>query len=302
MSRRLALVAVIVSAACFGTLGVLASLAYRQGMQPLPLLAWRFALVSVLMGAYQALKDPAALIAGAKDWWRYAALSITGYGAASVCYFFALKHASASIVAVLLYTYPAIVAALSAAFLHERLTGARVGAIALTVAGCAFVVQAFSPGARAEVAGIVLGLGAGLGYAVFNVLSYRWLPGRSRLVLMTYTFAVSAVAIGALCVLTGTDLSPAGWSPAAWGLLAAIVAVPTVAAVLLYLGGIRRLGASQAAIVSTTEPLFTIAFAAAVLGERLTASQAIGAALVLAGVALAEMRGSGAPPDELASV
>jgi drug/metabolite transporter (DMT)-like permease len=271
-------------------------------MQPLPLLAWRFALVSVVMGAYQALKDPAALLSGAKDWWRYAALSITGYGAASVCYFFALKHASASIVAVLLYTYPAIVALLSAAFLHERLTGARLGAIVLTVLGCAFVVQAFSSSARAEVAGVMLGLGAGLGYAVFNVLSHRWLPGRSRMVLMTYTFALSAAAIGALCVLTGQDLSPAGWSPSGWALLAAIVAVPTVAAVLLYLGGIRQLGASQAAIVSTTEPLFTIAFAAIVLGERLAASQALGAALVLAGVALAESRGGGARPDELASV
>lgn len=302
MNRRLALVAVIVSAACFGTLGVLASLAYREGMQPLPLLAWRFALVSVLMGVYQIARDPAALLAGARDWWRYVALSVTGYGAASVCYFFALKHASASIVAVLLYTYPALVAGISAAFLDERLTGIRIGAIALTVAGCALVVQTFSPVARAQVAGIVLGLGAGLGYAVFNVLSHRWLPGRSRLVLMTYTFAMSGVAIGALCVLTGSSLSPAGWSPTGWGLLAVIVAVPTGAAVLLYLGGIRRLGASQAAIVSTTEPLFTIALAAVVLGERLTAPQALGAALVLAGVTLAELRRSGASPDELASV
>ncbi|MBC7265789.1 MAG: DMT family transporter [Coriobacteriia bacterium] len=303
MSRRLALAAVVMSAACFGTLGVLASLAYREGMQPLPLLAWRFALVAVLMGGIQALKDPSALRAGVKDWWRYAALSITGYGAASVCYFFALKHASASIVAVLLYSYPAIVAGLSAAFLHERMTAARVAAIALTAAGCAFVVQAFSPGARASAAGIALGLGAGLGYAVFNVLSYRWLPGRSRLVLMTYTFAISGVAIAVLCLLTGQDLSPAGWNAVGWWLLIAIVAVPTVIAVLLYLGGIRRLGASQAAIISTTEPLFTIAFAAAVLNERLTLLQGLGAALVLAGVVLAEMRGGGgAAPDELASV
>lgn len=302
MSRRAALAAVVVSAACFGTLGVLASLAYRQGMQPMPLLAWRFALVAVLLGAYQAVRDPSPLIAGIPDLWRYAALSITGYGAASMCYFFALKHASASIVAVLLYTYPAIVALLSAAFLREPLTSARAAAIALTAAGCALVVQAFAPGARADVAGVVLGVGAGLGYAVFNVLSFQWLPGRSRLVLMTYTFALSAVAIAAACLLTGQDLSPVRWSVSGWALLLAIVAVPTVAAVLLYLGAIRRLGAAQAAIVSTTEPLFTIAFAAAVLGERLSLGQALGAALVLAGVVLAEARGGEAAPDELATV
>ncbi|MCX8006646.1 MAG: DMT family transporter [Coriobacteriia bacterium] len=302
MSRTSALVTVVVSAACFGTLGVLASLAYGEGMRPLPLLVWRFALVALLMGAYQAVKDPAALVAGASDLWRYAALSITGYGAASVCYFFALTHASASIVAVLLYTYPAIVSVLSAILFRERMTSARVAAIALTAAGCALVVEAFAPGSHASIAGVALGVGAGLGYAVFNVLSYRWLPGRSRLVIMTYTFALSAMAIAAVCVASGQDLSPAGWTPAGWVLLAAIVAVPTVAAVLLYLGGMRRLGASQAAIVSTTEPLFTICFAAVVLGERLSAAQALGAALVLAGVVLAEMKAGEAAPDELASV
>lgn len=302
MSRRAALVAVVVSAACFGTLGVLASLAYRQGMQPMPLLAWRFALVAVLMGAYQAVRDPSPLLGGMADLWRYAALSITGYGAASMCYFFALKHASASIVAVLLYTYPAIVALLSAAFLREPLTPVRLAAITLTALGCAFVVQAFAPGARADIAGVALGIGAGLGYAVFNVLSFRWLPGRSRLVLMTYTFALSALAIGAACVLSGQDLSPARWTLAGWALLLAIVAVPTVAAVLLYLGAIRRLGAAQAAIISTTEPLFTIAFAATILGERLSIGQAVGAALVLAGVVLAEARGGAASPDEFAPV
>ncbi|MDI6712464.1 MAG: DMT family transporter [Anaerosomatales bacterium] len=302
MSRRAALAAVVVSAACFGTLGVLASLAYRQGMQPMPLLAWRFALVAALLGAYQAVRDPSPLFAGISDLWRYAALSITGYGAASMCYFFALKHASASIVAVLLYSYPAIVALLSAAFLREPLTPVRSAAIALTAVGCAFVVQAFAPGVRADLAGIALGVGAGLGYAVFNVLSFRWLPGRSRLVLMTYTFALSALVIGVACLLTGQDLSPVRWTASGWVLLLAIVAIPTVAAVVLYLGAIRRLGAAQAAIVSTTEPLFTIAFAGAVLGERLSAGQAFGAALVLAGVALAEVRRGQAAPDELATV
>lgn len=302
MSRRSALVAVVVSAACFGTLGVLASLAYRQGMQPMPLLAWRFALAAALMGVYQVFRDPSPLLAGLSDSWRYVALSITGYGAASVCYFYALKHASASIVAVLLYTYPAIVSLLSAVFLREPLTSVRVAAIALTVLGCALVVGAFAPGARADLAGVVLGIGAGLGYAVFNVLSFRWLPGRSRLVLMTYTFALSALVIGVACVLAGQDLSPARWTPAGWAVLLAIVAIPTVAAVLLYLGGIRRLGAAQAAIISTTEPLFTIGFAAAILGERLSFGQAAGALLVLAGVVLAEAKRGSSALDGLAAV
>ena len=74
-----------------------------------------------------------------------------------------------------------------------------------------------------------------------------------------------------------------------WELLALIVLIPTFIAVVLYLQGIRGLGASQAALVSTLEPLFTIALAWNLLGERLVPIQFVGAALVLAGVVMAEI-------------
>ncbi len=304
MSRRSSLVTVVVSAACFGTLAILTGLAYREGASPLPLLAWRFALVTLLMAAYQLVRDARALVSGAADIGKYAALSLTGYGAASVCFFFALKFATASVVAVLLYTYPAMVALLSAVFFGERLTRNRLVAIALTFIGCALVVGLLSDRVNATLPGVLLGLGAALGYSVFNLVSYRVMGGRPRLVLMTYTFGISAVAIGTLTIVTGGSLSTAGWTPTLWALLALVVVVPTFLAVLLYLNGVRRLGPAQAAIVSTTEPLFTIIMAAMFLGERLDAMQLLGAALVVAGVVAAEWR---QPPDgvhteELAAV
>ncbi|MDO8949560.1 MAG: DMT family transporter [Actinomycetota bacterium] len=304
MDRRVPLVAVVISAACFGTLAILTGLAYREGVSPLPLLAWRFALVTLLMAAYQLVRSPRALISGAADIGKYAALSLTGYGAASVCFFFALKYATASVVAVLLYTYPAMVALLSAAFLGERLTRNRIVAITLTFAGCALVVGLFSEKVDATLPGVLLGLGAALGYSVFNLLSYRVMGGRPRLVLMTYTFGISAVAIGILTIITGGTLSTAAWTPTLWWLLALIVVVPTFLAVLLYLNGVRRLGPAQAAIVSTTEPLFTIAMAAVFLGERLEPMQLAGAVLVVAGVVAAEWRQprDGVHTEELAAV
>lgn len=304
MDRRVSLVAVVISAACFGTLGVLTQLAYRQGVTPLPLLAWRFAIVAVVLAAFQLVRDPHALRADAHDLGTYAALSLTGYGAASICYFFALKFASASVVAVLLYTYPAMVAVLGAIFLGERLNRARVVAIALTFAGCALVVGLLSEKVQASLAGIALGLGAALGYSVFNLVSYHWVGSKPRIVVMTYTFGISAIAIGIITLVSGGTLSTAAWSPTLWGLLGLIVLVPTVIAVLLYLNGIRRLGPAQAAIVSTTEPLFTIVFAMLVLHDRLSALQLVGAALVVAGVVAAEWRSGdeAARTDELAAV
>lgn len=288
MHRRIALVFVLVSAACFGTLAVLTVLAYEAGGRPLPLLAWRFAIAAALMAGFLSWKRPRELAGGLRNLHRYAALSLTGYGAASICFFFALGHAPASVVTVLLYTYPAIVSAVAALLFKERLTRRRVAALLVTFLGCALVAGAFDARTTVALPGILLGLGAAAGYSAFNLLSARMIGRSSRLVLMTYTFGLSALGVGAVTLLAGESLSPAGWSPRLWMLLAAIIAVPTFAAVVLYLEGVRALGAPRAAIASTAEPAFTIALAAVVLGERLSLTQSAGALLVIAGIAIAE--------------
>ncbi len=142
-----------------------------------------------------------------------------------------------------------------------------------------------------------MGLGAAVGYTLFNLLSHRWLPGRSQLVMMTYTFAIASLMAGGLALGVGQSLSPAAWEPEAWWLMAAIVVIPTFAAIVLYLQGIRGLGPSQAAVVSTLEPLFTIALVSVFLpGQTLAPVQLVGAGLVLAGVVWSEISGRAAEP------
>ena len=116
--------------------------------------------------------------------------------------------------------------------------------------------------------------------------------------MMAYTFGIAALlpAVGAIVEGGIAGLSTEAWTGRTWLLLGAIVLVPTFAAVLLYLEGIRGMGPSQAAVVSTVEPVFTIALAALVLGERLTPLQLVGVALVLSGVVVAE---TGAGSTEL---
>lgn len=291
MQRRWSLVAVVASAACFGTLAILTPLAYRSGAEPLPLLAWRFFFSAILLAVVAGARDVRALRVPWSDVGRYAILALAGYGAASVCFFYALKFADASVVAVLLYAYPALVAISGWLFLGERATWRQGGAVLVTFAGCALVVGLGSGESFAAWQGIALGLGAAVGYTLFNLLSARWLPGRSRLTMMAYTFGIAAIlpTVGSLVAGGWGGLSVAGWQPQTWWLLGAIVLIPTFAAVVLYLEGIRGLGPAQAAVISTLEPLFTIALAALILGERLTTLQLAGAGLVLAGVVAAEV-------------
>lgn len=297
MDRRTALLTVIASAACFATLGILTKWAFAHGAEPLSLLAVRFAAAAVVMVVAQALRDRRALRVTRGDLLRFLGLSVTGYGAASLCYSFAVREIGASVTTVLLYTYPAMVSVIGFVFLREPFPLRRVASVVLTFAGCALVADMFAGGSAVNARGLVLGLCAGLGYAVFNVLSYRSLGRTPRLTLMAYTFGFSAVAMGAVSVATGSAAKVVAWDAQAWLALALIVAVPTFAAVMLYLDGIRRIGAAQAAVVSTLELPFTVLMAAAAFSdERLGWLQLLGAVVVLAGVVLAEW---GAPAGEV---
>lgn len=291
MNRTWSIVSVVVSALCFGTLAVLTPLAYDQGARPLPLLAWRFVIAAALLALAAVWRDRKALSVPSSDVGRYALLALTGYGAASICFFYALTFADAAVVAVLLYAYPAFVTIAGWVFFGEKATVLRGAAVAVTFIGCALVVGLGS-GGHASWQGIALGLGAAVGYTLFNLLSHRWLPGRSRLTMMTYTFGIAAFlpAVATIATEGLAGLSTAGWSGTTWSLLGAIVVFPTFVAVLLYLGGIEGLGPSQAAVLSTLEPIFTIALAWLFLDQAsLEVLQYVGVALVLGGVAVAEI-------------
>ena len=295
--RRAAVFAVVASAACFATLGILQRWAYQHGAEPMSLLAVRFALAAAVMAIAQALRDPSSLRVTRADLGRFLAMSVTGYGAASLCYAFAVRMIGPSVTTVLLYTYPALVSVIGWLFLSEAFPPRRMAAVALTFVGCALAAGVFAPGNRIAALGIALGLAAGLGYAVFNVLSFRTMRRTPRLTLMAYTFAMSAVEMALAAAVAHTLPSVAGWDLMAWGAVGLMVAIPTTAAILLYLGGVQRMGAPQAAVVSTLELPFAVLFASmAFPAERLSPLQLLGAAVVLGGVVLAEW---GAPAGEV---
>jgi drug/metabolite transporter, DME family len=295
--RRAAVVAVVASAACFATLGILQRWAIEHGAEPMSMLAVRFAIAAAVMAAVQALREPRSLRVSKGDLARFAAMSLSGYGAASLCYATANRMIGTPVTTVLLYTYPALVSVIGWLFLKERFPPRRIAAVVLTFVGCALAAGVLGSSSALQPLGVLLGLGAGFGYAVFNVLSFRTMARTPRLTLMAYVFAMSAVEMTVAAAASGTAGTVAGWDWVAWGSVALMVAVPTFAAIMLYLGGIQRMGAPQAAVVSTLELPFAVIFAAMAFPlEQLRPVQLLGAAIVLGGVVLAEW---GAPAGEV---
>jgi len=75
-----------------------------------------------------------------------------------------------------------------------------------------------------------------------------------------------------------------GFGAAGWAWVGAIALVSTVAAILCFFAGLARVGPSAASILSTLEPLVTVALAAAAFGDSLGPVQQVGGALVLGAV------------------
>ena len=93
-----------------------------------------------------------------------------------------------------------------------------------------------------------------------------------------------AAATLTLTGLAGGDLDPGGVSATGFLWLAGLALVSTVGAIALFFAGLRRVGPAAASILSTLEPVVTVALAFAIFGESLGPAQLAGGALVLLAV------------------
>jgi len=268
----------IASALCFGTMAILGRFAAASGVDTSTLLLLRFSIAGAVLWGAVALRHE-RLPAG-RDLAFLVGMGAAGYAGQAFAYFSALEHASAGLVALLLYLHPVIVAVLARAVFGHLLRPAQLAAIALAVLGSALTVGNATDGSPA---GVFFGIAAATIYAVYiltgSQLSREVTPLASTTVVVTSAAGVFALA----AALRGVRLpSTAG----GWTAVVAIALVCTVAAVALFLAGLERLGPVRASVYSTVEPVFTILLAAVVLGEHLTWPRACGGALILGGVLL----------------
>src|SRR3954471_7775076 len=136
------------SGAAFGAMAVFGKLAYGQGSTVGTLLSLRFTLAAalfwLLLVARGATRELRAL--RRRDIAAGLALGACGYAVQAGCYFAALERIDASLLALLLYTFPVMVAVAAVALGRERLAPRRVVALALASSGLALVVGAAGAG------------------------------------------------------------------------------------------------------------------------------------------------------------
>jgi drug/metabolite transporter (DMT)-like permease len=272
------------SASAFGAMAVLGKLAYDDGATVGTLLAVRFLLAAVLFWALVFAGGAAAKLRslGGRDLGVGLALGACGYAIQAGCYFTALERIDASLLSLLLYTFPAMVAAAAIALGRERIDARRVAALVLASGGLALVVAGAGTGAL-DPLGAALGLGAAVVYSTYILVSEGIVARVGPRLLSALVCSGAAVTLTLGSALLG-EFRPGELTAAGWGWLAALAVVSTVAAVSLFFAGLRRVGPTTASILSTAEPVVTVLLAFLVFGELLGPLQLLGGALVLGAV------------------
>ena len=209
-------------------------------------------------------------------------------GISVVTYFAAIRLCPIGVATLLNQTQPVFTMLFSWVLLAERPRRGALGALVLTVAGVSIIVgvrQLALHAWRGELLGIASAIGSGIAVTSIRA-SRRPLPGGPPPETAWSVF-LSFSALGTL-VSAPMALAPgAGWlvpRGPEWGLLA-LVAAASVGAQLVMTEAIGHLTGVQSGIISQLTVPITVVFGIVFLGEQLTPSFLLGAALIFSGVA-----------------
>ena len=238
-----------------------------------------------------------------KDIWCFIGTGIVSLTLFNLCYFTTIQMTSMAVAAILMYTSPIFVVIFSAILFGERITGKKIVALVLAFAGCALVTGIVSvnagEGMVMPVKGILLGIGSGVGYALYSIFGrYALERGYRSETITFYTFLFAAIGICIvspfLCPIPEIVTKLAGGNTAKDILL--IIGqslLSTVLPYLLYTKGLSGLENGMAGIIASVEPVVAAILGMVVYGERLTVSGYVGVALVLGGIVILNMQSSG---------
>ncbi len=282
-------VLVLISAISFGFMPLFSHWAAGVGLEMK--LGLRFVIGAALLTGL-ALKEKTAWPRG-RNLLALVLLGAAVYFVEAYSYFGALARGTPSgLVALLLYLYPVSVTIGAWLLFRERLSRLRWIALGLAMAGLVLTIGPMElrsgSGIPGGLAGIGLGLAAGVAYAVY-ILS------TSRVVTKETAMTASAVVCwSAAAVFLGLAAARHQALPATgMGVLGVVMlgTVSTAIALTCFLAGSAWIGPVRASTLSIVEPVTTVAVGWMLLGETVTGVQLAGGALILVGAALAARKG-----------
>lgn len=267
---------VIVSAVLFGCMPLMANHIYADGVDPMALVLLRNVISLPFIGAIGLFRRESFAVRPGRLLGIFA-VGIIGCAITPLLLFSSYGYINGGVATVFHFIYPAVVLVLELFLLKSNPSRASIAAILLCIVGIALF---YNPGAQINLVGSLLALCSGVTYAVYIFLLARFgKTGIGGYVFSFFSILGSSVILALACLLSGGIAFPS--TAKGWLLCALFSILINVGAVMLFQGGTFIIGGRKAAVISTFEPITSLAVGYFAFGESVGILAILGAVLVL---------------------
>ena len=283
--RALSVAAIVIGASFWGVIGVFSRELNDRGLDSLQVTEVRCIVTAVALALILLIYDKKLLKIDPKDIWMFFGTGVIGIISFNVLYFEAAEIVTLSMTSVLLYTAPFFVVILSAIIFREKLTGQKGLSLVFAFAGCLLIsgVIGSEQGFNAE--GFLLGLGSGVGYALYTIFSKFALKKYHPFTLTFYTFFVAGICLIPFCNIPYMADVAVNVDGALMWMLALGILITTLP-YFLYNFGLKGLDAGVASVMAFIEPMVATIAGFVIYNEAPTVFNLLGIAMILTAVIL----------------
>ena len=274
----------------WGCMGLFVRPLNEKGLNSWDIVFLRAVLTTVFMALILVIKDRNLFKIKLKDVWCFLGTGLLSIVFFNLCYFKEITITSLSVAAILLYTAPAFVMIISAFCFKEKLTRHKVLALIFSFTGLIFVTGVMGGGEKLTVKTLFIGLGAGLGYALYSIFGrYAIERGYNSYTISFYTFLFAT--IGTIFFASPLEVASVVSNSSGSVILSVVfVLVSTVVPYLVYTIGLKSVENGQASIIASIEPVIATLNGIIWFGEKMKVGVIIGIILVLSGIVISNLK------------
>ena len=232
-----------------------------------------------------------------RQWIALTGVAFNGLTLNQICFINGLARTSVAHTGLIVALGPVMVLALSCLMRLEPLTLPKFLGMLVSFGGVAILtLGGEEAGSAAHWQGDLIVLAGSVSFAYYTIQVKEIANQYDALTLNTLTFALGALLMIPFAARSILNVRWANVTLGAWGGLAFMIVLGTVAAYLFYAFALTELAASRVAAFAYLQPVVAALLGTWLLGERVTLRVVTGGALILLGVYLAE-RERGEQPE-----
>ena len=280
---------ILLAGCLWGCMGLFVRPLDEKGLNSWDIVFLRAVCTAVCMAVFLLIYDRSLFRIKLKDVWCFLGTGLLSIVFFNLCYFKEITLTPLSVAAILLYTAPAFVMIISAFCFKEKLTRRKLIALVLSFVGLIFVTGVIGDAGKLTVKTLLIGLGAGLGYALYSIFGrYALERGYHSFTISFYTFLFASLGT-VFFARPGFIIKNAFDSFGGVAFVIAFALISTVLPYIVYTIGLKSVENGFASIIASIEPVIATLNGILWFHERMTIGVLVGIVLVLSGIALSQL-------------